>query len=106
MTRRRLVFAAILLYVTLDLSLPMMPGAFEFELASTVDSIYGTRARLVSDAAPSALPVSRTSLALPVRDDVDHRRLQQTRPATAPRDDLRGVPRPPGEFAPTAEDPH
>ena len=43
MTRQTLVLA-ILLYVTLDLSLAAMPGAFVFEPADSVESAHGARA--------------------------------------------------------------
>ena len=43
MTRQTLVLA-ILLYVTLDLSLAAMPGAFVFEPADSVESAQGARA--------------------------------------------------------------
>ena len=42
MRHRRLLVLAILIYVTLDLSLPTMPGAFVFEPA---DSAESTRVR-------------------------------------------------------------
>jgi hypothetical protein len=42
---RRVVLCAVLVYVTLDLSLPAMPGAFVFEPADSVESIQSTRGR-------------------------------------------------------------
>jgi hypothetical protein len=42
-----LVFA-ILVYVTVDLSAPMVPGAFVFEPGDSVESAQGSRAREVS----------------------------------------------------------
>lgn len=44
--RRPVFLLAILIYVTLDLSLAMMPGAFQFEPADSVETIQIDRARL------------------------------------------------------------
>jgi hypothetical protein len=43
---RRIVLCALLAYVSLDLSLPMMPGAFVFEPADSIDGTqsHGRRA--------------------------------------------------------------
>lgn len=49
--KRRLIVLAVLVYVTLDLSLPTMPGAFVFELADSAESTQ-VRAR---DAAESIM---------------------------------------------------
>lgn len=47
---------AILIYVTLDLSVAEMPGAFVFELGDSVESVQGSRTRADVDvvAAPPA----------------------------------------------------
>ena len=45
MTQHRALLLAILVYVSLDLSLPGMPGAFVFEPSETVDSAQGHRGR-------------------------------------------------------------
>lgn len=50
---RRLLVLAILIYVTLDLSLPAMPGAFVFEPA---DSAESTQVRARTAAETVALP--------------------------------------------------
>ena len=49
---------AILVYVTLDLSLPTMPGAFVFEPDDSVESIGGGRlvAKIVVVPAPGGDP--------------------------------------------------
>jgi len=52
-THRRLLVLAILIYVTLDLSLPAMPGAFVFEPA---DSAESTQVRARAAAETVALP--------------------------------------------------
>jgi hypothetical protein len=43
MTGRHAFLVAVLVYVTLDLALPAMPGAFVFEPADSVESIGGGR---------------------------------------------------------------
>ena len=48
MTQHRALLLAILVYVSLDLSLPGMPGAFVFEPSETVDSAQG-RGRATAD---------------------------------------------------------
>ena len=47
-------FVAILFYTVLDLSLPMLPGAFVFDAGDSVDSVQVTRGRGTSDV--SVLP--------------------------------------------------
>ena len=39
------MLCALLLYVTLDLSLPAMPGAFVFEAGDSVESVQASRSR-------------------------------------------------------------
>lgn len=46
---RRPVLVAILVYVTLDLSLPAMPGAFVFEPGDSVESLHVGRGRAATD---------------------------------------------------------
>ena len=53
MTHRRLLVLAVLIYVTLDMSLPAMPGAFVFAPA---DSAEGTEVRARAAAETVALP--------------------------------------------------
>ena len=45
MKRRRRLLLAILVYVTLDLSLAAMPGAFVFDAAQSVESPHSGRGR-------------------------------------------------------------
>lgn len=46
---RPALLLTILIYVTLDLSLPTMPGAFVFDPADSVESIQSTRARAAAE---------------------------------------------------------
>ncbi|MGH7373833.1 MAG: hypothetical protein ACREJY_06360 [Candidatus Rokuibacteriota bacterium] len=48
MKRRPAFLLAILIYVTLDLSLAMMPGAFQFESSDSVETIQIGRARVAA----------------------------------------------------------
>lgn len=104
-THRRRLVLAILVYVTLDLSLPGMPGAFVFEPA---DSAEGTHIRARAGAEAIALPAqARSSASALFPGPVDVReRLAPVAPA-----EQRGSPvagwrfRVPGESPPPAEDP-
>lgn len=96
---------AILVYVALDLSLPMMPGAFEFEPADSVESIGGGRltARVVVLAIPAA---GSSQIVSRLRSDLRHR--------LPPRSEVAPLGRPPGHRPPRvigdpsqpSEDPH
>ena len=57
MRHRPALLLAILVYVTLDLSLPAMPGAFVFDSSDSIESTR-TRLRAVGDAGvvPAPLP--------------------------------------------------
>jgi hypothetical protein len=105
MSRRRALLVAILVYVTLDLSLPAMPGAFVFEPDDSVESIGGGRqpAKVVVVPAPGG----RSWLAwarppVPLRD-----RLMASR-AVAPveRPASSRMPRATYDRPPSSEDPH
>jgi hypothetical protein len=64
----RLTLCAILLYLTLDLSLPMMPGVFEFAPADCVETTRESRTHQVDGIlAPSAAvdPVVRATAPVP-----------------------------------------
>lgn len=82
MTLRRLVLVAVLLYVSLDLSLPMMPGAFVFDVGDSVESVQAHRGRLTAEALPTLAHGS--SLASQPHVEVDDHRLVPRR-AVAPR---------------------
>ena len=83
MHRRGMLFA-ILLYVTLDLSLAAMPGAFTFESASSVETAGIARGR----PGPAVSAPTRDWFALS-RRDID------VRGRVAPVRDLARVPRHP-----------
>ena len=62
MKPRPALLLAVLLYVSLDLALPMMPGVFVFSVADSVESIQ-TRARAATETVLVPTP-GRDSLAL------------------------------------------
>jgi hypothetical protein len=68
-TRGRCLLLAILVYVTLDLALPAMPGAFVFEAADSVESAQTHRGRIAGDAVTLAPP--RPPAMSPELDDAD-----------------------------------
>jgi hypothetical protein len=65
---RRLAFVGLLLYVTLDLSVSEMPGAFVFEPAETVESAQTSRLRAAGESVPLAAPFGETLASTPAVD--------------------------------------
>jgi hypothetical protein len=102
---RRELLVAILVYVTLDLSLPAMPGAFVFEPADSVDSIGGGRVavRVTILPASSGGPVALSPGPI---SDLPPRRAVPT--ASRPLDQPRApcLPRGTCDTPPSSEDPH
>ena len=96
---------AILVYVALDLSLPMMPGAFEFEPADSVESIGGGRltARVVVLAIPTA---GSSQIVSRLRSDLRHRLPPRSEVAPLGRPPGHRPPRVIGDPSPPSEDPH
>jgi hypothetical protein len=103
-TGRRLFVLVILLYVTVDLSVAAMPGAFVFDASDSVESLQMTRVRPVADVPLDSAPTPDAG-ALIVQVDVRHRRLPPRRsavPRHAGDSSRRKAPEPPG----LSEDPH
>lgn len=105
MKRRRELLVAILVYITLDLALPAMPGAFVFEPTESVESVGGgrptVRSLVASDALAGPVPV-----ALPLVSE-GQRRWPAGRGLAvldAPSTYFRTRGR--GELTPSPEDPH
>jgi hypothetical protein len=97
---------AIHIYVTLDLSLPGMPGAFVFEPGHSVESVQGARARAAADVVPVPVgPGGVTGLSHP---PADHVRLLVQANRVEPRGrPFRARPFPAHvDPAPSSEDPH
>jgi hypothetical protein len=105
-THRQLLVLAVLIYVTLDLSLPAMPGAFVFEPA---DSAESTQVRARGTTETVALPAQ-------ARDPgfVLFRPLLEVKERLAPASSAERHGRPvvswrsqaPYDSAPPSEDPH
>ena len=76
---RRLLLVVCFAYVLLDLGCPMVPGAFRFDPAESVDAVGAYRVR------PAALPriaaVLASSMSIPLFEET-----------VAPSPDSRGVP--------------
>ena len=70
------MFLAILVYVTLDLALPAMPGAFVFDPSQCVETANGTRDDVPEADVGIALPCNGTRIEDP---DTDVRRMISTR---------------------------
>lgn len=67
---RRIAFIAILIYVTLDLSVPGMPGAFVFEPDESVESAQTSRLKTAGEGVPLPASVSTTFASRPPVDDL------------------------------------
>ena len=98
---------AILIYVTLDLSLPAMPGAFVFEPA---DSAEGTRVRARSAAETVALPALARAPGAPLFQppclDGDVRLAPVSSAERRARPVISWQSRAQCDSAPSSEDPH
>jgi hypothetical protein len=70
---RRGLLVVVLVYVGLDLSLPMMPGAFVFEPAQSVESIGRIRGRLAVEAEVLPTPANDSMLQMQPDDSLRHR---------------------------------
>lgn len=95
---------AVVVYVALDLSMPMMPGAFVFEPTDSVESAQSKRPRPTADidvASPLVTPATTATRPADVRDRVATREVAR---AVTPW--LNALPRATLEPAPPAEDPH
>ena len=96
---------AVLLYVSLDLSLPMMPGAFVFDVGDSVESVQTHRGRLTAEVLPTLAKDS--SLVSQPRIEVANQRLAT--PATSRRLVVpwcRSCHRAALDPAPSSEEPH
>jgi hypothetical protein len=102
---RRGLLVVILVYVALDLSLPAMPGAFEFEPADSVESIGGGRltAQVVVLPTPGA---GSSQIASRLRRDLRHRLPPRSEVAPLGRSPGHRPPRVIGDPAQPSEDPH
>jgi hypothetical protein len=105
-TQPRLLVLAVLVYVTLDLSLPAMPGAFVFEPA---DSAEGTHIRARAEAETGVLPAQArgpASALFQVPLQVKERLAPVTLAEPRGRPVVSWRSRAPFDSAPSSEDPH
>jgi hypothetical protein len=65
---------AILIYVTLDLSLAEMPGAFVFESGDSVESVQGSGSRARAAVDVAVLPAEHDGRLVSSRPPVEHPR--------------------------------
>ena len=64
-----MLLVLLLVYVGLDLTLPMMPGAFEFEPEQCVDALGRTHRGVAVDAIVVPRPVHTSLLAVPPQEE-------------------------------------
>jgi hypothetical protein len=103
---RRALVLAILVYVTLDLSLPAMPGAFVFDSAGSVESVQGYRGRAAGDVVV-APPVASSSVAPALREVPMTPELARAKEIPPPISPVTArLPRATLDSTPSAEDPH
>lgn len=106
MERRRSLLVAVLVYVTLDLSLAAMPGAFVFEPADSVESTHSGRGRGTTEVVVRAAPAKEPCVLPPSRIDVTERAAAMI--ALLPRGRFVASCLPRASLAPAcpSEDPH
>jgi hypothetical protein len=101
----RTTLLGVLLYVSLDLSMPMMPGAFVFDAGGSVESLQTPRGRLAAEIVPTLLRDS--SLVSRPRLEADDGRPAPRREVTLfDRPAVRGLPRAALDPPQSSEDPH
>ena len=110
MAGSRYVLLAVLVYVTLDLSLPFMPGAFVFEPSESVESTQSSRPRTAADSVMGGLEL-RESVAAVVPEGAFSNEAMRRRDAPSPSLQPRMKSRPSllhtvTDPSPSSEDPH
>lgn len=105
---RRAVLLAVLVYVTLDVSLPGVPGVFVFEPGDSVDAVQLSRGRLAAEVV--TLPELRGGpfvLPSPRLLDLRHRMPATSDGVVLVRPEARCLPRAVcASSPPSSEDPH
>jgi hypothetical protein len=105
MRHRRSLVLAILIYVTLDLSLPEMPGAFVFEPADSESTQVRARAAAETVGLPALAPDPGPLLFQPPREG-DKRLAHVNSPERRARPVVSWQSRAQYDPAPPSEDPH
>lgn len=106
MTRQRALLVAILVYVSLDLSLAMMPGAFVFEPGDSVESLHVRRGSPTPEFLAVPAPTREGFVAVKPRGDIVDRRASPESFERHDRPVVTRLHRPPADVAPAPEDPH
>jgi hypothetical protein len=97
---------AILVYVTLDLSLPTMPGAFVFDPADSVEGTHARGRQAADVTVLSPTPTGHSFVLSPSRIDLRHRLPPLSDIVRLKRSAARFLPRVICVRSPLAEDPH
>jgi hypothetical protein len=105
MWRRRLLLA-VLIYVTLDLSLPSMPGAFVFDPGDSVESIQMSRGRTAVEAACPLAPARHLVAPIEPKYSVGRRSVPMRADARVPLRSTDGLHRATTDPDRPADDPH
>jgi hypothetical protein len=104
--RRPILLFAILVYITLDFSLPMMPGAFVFEPADSVETVQ-TRGGRAGIETVAAQPLATGPFVLPrLRTELTHGLVLSREATSVVRPAADHLPRGTIEPTPPTEDPH
>jgi hypothetical protein len=103
--RRPLLVVAILLYVTLDLSLPTIPGAFEFNVDDSVEGTQSNRSRGPAEVVVVPRPARISFVVQEPRVTTGDWRIAASEAATLRPSVLEWFPRRLPEPAPSSEDP-
>jgi hypothetical protein len=103
--RRPLLVVAILLYVTLDLSLPTIPGAFEFNVDDSVEGTQSNRSRGPAEVVVVPRPAKTSFVVQEPRVTTRDRRIAASEAATLRPSAVELFPRRLPEPAPSSEDP-
>ena len=109
MGRSPCVLFAVLVYVTLDLSLPSMPGAFVFEPSESIETIQTSRARS-ADAVAGSPGLAPQVAAVIAERGLASQSIRSREAANAPLrrriESRSGRPRTIADPPPSSEDPH
>ena len=96
----------ILVYVSLDLSLAMMPGAFVFEPGDSVESLHVRRGSPTPEFLAVPAPSRAGLVSVEPRGDISDRRAAPESVERHDRPVVSRLHRPPADVAPASEDPH
>lgn len=103
---RPALLPAILVYVTLDLSLAMMPGAFQFELADSVETVQIGRSRAAARVVVLPPAPGHALVRPPAPPEIKDRRARTDQVERRDRLALISRSRASRDPAPASEEPH